>query len=165
MSSDKSSQHLSEGTSEVNSPVSSSIQPVPLQLFAIQPLDVYPIEVLAKKFPVAINELPLTVNIQFNIAELHLDPESLQAQLILETKVESAEEPKVFEMSFKLLGLFTYNSEYTPEMVSQFLQQGSLSILLPFVRELVLSLSTRLRLPPIVLSLVQLAPPPEALDE
>lgn len=30
MSSDKSSQHISEGTSEVNSPVSSGIQPVPL---------------------------------------------------------------------------------------------------------------------------------------
>ncbi len=116
MSSDKSSQHISEDTSEVNSPVSSGIQPVPLQLFAIQPLDVYPIEVIAKKFPVAINELPLTVNIQFNIAELNLDPESLQAQLILETKVESAEEPKVFEMSLvgsEFIHSFTPSSDCT----------------------------------------------------
>jgi len=44
-------------------------------------------------------------------------------------------------------------------MVQNFLQQGSLSVMLPSARELLLSLCTRLQVPMVVLPLVQLGPP------
>lgn len=165
MPSEQSSRHMPDDAVGANPTMSSGIQPISLQPFAVQPQDIYPIEIVAKRYPVAISALPLPMLGEFNLTELGINPESLQAQIILEGRITSAEEPRVFEIFFKIVGMFTYSSEYTPEIVGQFLQQGGLSILLPFARELVLSLSTRLHLPPIVLSLVQLAAPTETLKE
>jgi preprotein translocase subunit SecB len=159
MASDQPNEYVSTENKDTNTSASQSMLPISLQPFAIQPLDILPIEIVARRFPIAISNVPLSMNGQFNIVELNVDPETLQAHVTLEVKIESSEEPPIFEILFKLVGIFTYKDEYTPEMVGQFLQQGSLSIFLPFARELVLSLSTRLHLPPIVLSLIQLAPP------
>ena len=146
------------------SPSPSVIQPIPLPLFAVQLQNILPVEIVAKRFPEDIATSPLgqmnPPNAQLNIGEPEIDSETQQAQVLMEIKVEPIDEPRQFEISIKLLGLFTYSPEYSLEGVRQFLQQGSLSVLLPSARELLLSLSTRLQIPLIVLPLVQLAPPP-----
>lgn len=165
MLSDQLSHQEPDEAGSVHAPTSSGMQSISLLPFAVQPQDIYPVEIVARRFPVSITTLPLPIKGEFNITELNINAESLQAQVVLEVRIESTEEPRAFEIFSRIVGAFVYSSEYTPEMVSEFLQQGSLSILLPFARELVLSLSTRLHLPPIVLSLVQLAPPPETRSE
>jgi preprotein translocase subunit SecB len=144
---------------------SSSIKPIALQTFAVQMIDIFPVEIVARRFPVAVQNISAPISVQFNIADLGVNPENLQAQVTLDVKVASNGEPGLFEIQFKLVAIFTYSPEYTQEMVGQFLHQGSLSLMLPFARELVLSLSTRLRLPPIILSLVQLSSPSVAENE
>jgi preprotein translocase subunit SecB len=56
--------------------------------------------------------------------------------------------------------MFTYSETYQEEEVRLFLEQGSLSILLPFARELLFSICARLQVPPMMLTMVQLAPHP-----
>ena len=140
------------------------IKPILLPLFAVQLQNILPIEIVAKRFPENAAIIPAAQtnppNAQLNIGEPAIDIETRQAQVIMEIKVEPVDEPRLYEISLKLVGLFTYSSEYSPEAVRQFLQQGSLSVMLPSARELLLSLSTRLQIPLIVLPLVQLAPPP-----
>ena len=75
-------------------------------------------------------------------------------------QVDFANEPRPFEISFKLLGIFTYGLEYNLETLNLFLTQGSLSIMLPFARELLTSICTRLQVPPMLLPLIQLTPHP-----
>jgi preprotein translocase subunit SecB len=165
MASDQPNQSAPEEKTDTNPSPLPGQQPISLQLYGVQLIDILPIEIVARRFPVVVSNPALPMNVQFNIVELSVDPENSQAQVALEVKVEPSEEPHFFEILFKLLALFTYKSEYTPEMVVQFLQHGSLSLMLPFARELILSLSTRLHLPPIVLSLVQLASPPTSETE
>lgn len=159
MESEQSIKHASEKETNVQTSPQSTILPMALQPFAVQLLDIVPTEIIARRFPVTASNHQVTINVQFNIIELGVDTENLQAQTTLEVKVEPFEEPHIFEIHFNMVAFFTYGSDYTQEMVSEFLQQGSLSLMLPFARELVLSLSTRLHLPPIVLSLIQLASP------
>ena len=135
-----------------------ALKPMALQPFSVQLTDIFPIEISARRFPVAMY-VPAPLNLQLNIAEIGVDADNARAQVNLEVKVEPSDDTHAFEISFTLVGLFSYNVEYTQEMVQQFLRQGSLSLMLPFARELVLNLSTRLQIPPIVLSLIQLAPP------
>jgi preprotein translocase subunit SecB len=136
------------------------IQQIPLLPFAIQLQNIFPVEVVARRFPVsAASTVMSSVNTQLNLGNLAIDNEALQAEISLEVHVSFPHEPRPFEIYFKLVGIFTYSQEYSPEMVQQFLQQGSLSVMLPSARELLLSLCTRLQIPMVVLPLVQLAPP------
>ena len=146
------------------SPSLSVIQPIPLPLFAVQLQNILPVEIMARRFP---EEKTITPpgqinppNAQLNIGEPEFNIETRQAQVLMEVKVDPVEEPRLFEISVKLIGIFSYSPEYSLESVRQFLQQGSLSVLLPSARELLLSLSSRLQIPLIVLPLVQLTPPP-----
>ena len=150
---------MAENMSVTDGPTSSGIPPFSFQPFAIQLLNVVPIEIVARRFPVESSDTKININL--NVVGISIDSDSLQAQVILEIMLEPSQEPRLFEIFSRIVGLFSYSSEYDPKTVQEFLQQGSLSVLLPFVRELVLSLSTRLQIPPIMLSLVQLAPPPE----
>jgi preprotein translocase subunit SecB len=161
MSSEQKSEYVPNRDVERDA-LSSALKPMALQPFSVQLTDIFPIEISATRFPIAIH-VPVPLNLQLNITEIGIDADSARAQVSLEVKVEPSDDSHAFGISFKLVGLFLYNVEYTQEMVQQFLQQGSLSLMLPFARELVLSLSTRLQIPPIVLSLIQLAPP--SLDE
>ena len=139
---------------------SSGIQQVPLLPFAVQLQNIFPVEIVAKRFPVnAPSAVMSSVNTQLNLSDLAIDSEALQAQISLEVNVSFPQELPLFEIYFKLVGIFTYSKEYSPEKVQQFLQQGSLSVMLPSARELLLSLCTRLQIPMVVLPLVQLAPP------
>lgn len=154
------------GMEESTTPESSSpsrVQHIPLPLFAVQLQNILLVEIVAKRFPENA-AIPPTAetnppNAQLTIGEPAIDAKTRQAQVLLEIKVEPVDEPRLFEISLKLVGLFTYLPEYSLEMVRQFLQQGSLSVMLPFARELLFSLCTRLQIPFIVLPLVQLAPP------
>jgi preprotein translocase subunit SecB len=136
-------------------------KPLPFLPFAVQLQNVFTTEILARRFPVNMSTFNLAdTQVGLSLEGIDVNEELLQAQVILSMQLFHSGEPHVFEMAFKLVGLFTYSQEYRPELVRDFLEQGSLSILLPFARELVLSLSTRLQLPPILLPLVQVEPPP-----
>ena len=129
--------------------------------FDVQLQNIFTIEIVAKRFPVDFPSFPISPNVGLNVSEIHVDEEKLQAQVILDMHVEFAEEPRPFEISFRLLGSFTYTKEYNTEALHLFLNQGSLSIILPFARELLTSLCIRLQIPPLLLPLIQLTPPPE----
>jgi len=62
----------------------------------------------------------------------------------------------------RVIGVFSYTAEYSINDVEKYLQQGSVIAILPFMRELILSLSTRLQIPPILLPITKLAHPAEA---
>jgi preprotein translocase subunit SecB len=145
---------------EANSP---GFQPISLQPFAIQLQNVAPIEIIARRFPVDIKN-DTQVNVQLNTIGLHVDPDNFRAQVIIELKTEPTEEPSSFEISFTMVGIFSYSSDYDTDTVIQFLQQGSISVLLPFARELLFSLCTRLQIPPVMLSLIQIATSPDVKD-
>ncbi len=157
MLSDQPNKHTKE---ESPSP---AIQHIPTMPFAVQLQDIVPVEIVARRrFPVEMVGPAIETATHLNIGEPIINPETLQAQILLEAQIGLSDASHPFEISLKLAGLFSYASEYNPEMVRQFLQQGSLSIMLPSVRELLLSLCTRLQIPQIMLPLVQLAPPPTA---
>ena len=142
-------------------------QPIALPLFAVQPHNIIPVEIIAKRFLATTIDSALSSPEQFNppnaqlaIEEPIIQSESQQAQVLMNVRVISTDEPFRFEISLKLLGLFTYARDYEVERVRTFLQQGTLSVMLPVARELLMSLSSRLQIPPIVLPLIQLVPPP-----
>lgn len=142
-------------------------QQLPLLPFAIQLQNILPIEIVARRFPVDIavdlaSVVTSNVSTQLTLGGLGINPEISQAQIQLELKVDFPHEPRLFEISFKLLGIFSYTRDYEPEKVEFFLRQGSLSVMLPSARELLLSLCTRLQVPMVVLPLIQLAPPPSS---
>jgi preprotein translocase subunit SecB len=140
-----------------------SIQPASLQNFPVQCLNIVPIEIVARRFPTSnLDQVNTNVNVRITISELHIFPESSQAQVIMDVKIEPSGDPVPYEMFFRVLGIFSYEAGYSREMVHQFLQQGCISVMLPFIRELVFSISSRLQIPPILLSLIQLTPPSTA---
>lgn len=150
---------MAENMSDIDEFTSSGNSPFSLPPFAIQLLNVVPIEIVARRFPVESSDI--SININLNLVEISIDSDSFRAQVILEIKLEPSHEPRLFEIFSRIVGLFSYSPEYESNKVQELLQQGSLNVLLPFVRELVVSLSTRLQIPPIMLSLVQFASPPD----
>ena len=153
MFSDQQDTHLTE------EPSSPSIQQIHILPFAVQLQNIFPVEVMAKRFPVDVpNMIIPNFSTQINLSDLSINPEALVAQIHLEVRVSFPSEPRMFEIYFKLVGIFTYTKEYSPEKVQYFLQQGSLSVMLPSARELLLSLCTRLQIPVVVLPLVQVSP-------
>ena len=157
MMSDQSNDHVTNAQKGIKEEIGSDVQPIYSLPFAVQLQNIFPIEVIARRFPAETSSPP---NAQLGITEIQIDSERFLAQVLLEVRVDFANEPRPFEISFKMLGQFTYEHDYKPEMVYAFLAQGSQSVMLPFARELLLSLCTRLQLPPIILALVQVAPPP-----
>lgn len=142
---------------------SSEAQPISLLPFAVQLQNIFPVEIRVKRFPmdqaIDLASVVSTAHTRLNLSDLGIQQETLRAQIHLEIHVSFPLEPPPFEIFFKLVGIFSYTQEYPPEMVQYFLQQGSLSVMLPYARELLLNLCTRLQIPMIVLPLVQLTPP------
>jgi len=128
--------------------------------FDVQLQNIFAIEVAAKRFPVEFSQSHLSPNVELSLSEVQVSKENLQAQVVLNVNVGFIDEPRLFEISFKLLGAFTYKQDYSTETVHMFLEQGSLSVMLPFARELLVSLCTRLQIPPLLLPLIRLALPP-----
>ena len=162
MFSDIPNEHSSEPRTEET--VSLDTQQLRLLPFAVQLQNILPIEIVTRRFPVdstvdLVSMVMSSARTQLNLGSMEIDPEMLQAQVLLDVNVTFPHEPRLFEISFKLLGIFSYARQYDPEMVQSFLQQGSLGVMLPSARELLLSLCTRLQVPMVVLPLIQLAPP------
>jgi hypothetical protein len=141
--------------------------PIALPLFAVQIQNIIPLEVVARRFPSVTSDISVSPSgqgsqpqVQLNIEEPVIETEKLQAQVAMNVLVSSFEMPYAFEITLKLLGLFTYAAEYDVELVRIFLRQGTLSVMLPVARDLLMNLSAQLQVPLIVLPLVQLAPPP-----
>lgn len=167
MSSNNSMEQGTEGTTSSEGNTPTGVQPFALPLYAAQLLNVVPIEIVARRFPGKENSAALSTDTQLNppAVQLHLEEplilnELHQAQAFFNISVLSTDVPRLFEISLKLVGLFTYDANYDQELIRQFLRQGSLSVILPFARELLLSICTRLQIPLIALPLIQLAPPP-----
>lgn len=130
-------------------------EPLPFLFSEVQLQNVFAIEIVARRFPVEIADIPTA---QLNVEKVSVDEETSTGEVILRLEVSFVEEPRPFEISFKMLGRFTYDS-LTSEQARDFLEKGSLSVMLPFVRELLLGICTRLQIPPIILPMIKLAPP------
>jgi preprotein translocase subunit SecB len=161
MSSNEPEPHLEdETTTEETEP---NVQPHYLLPASIQLINTFAIEIAATRYPV-----PITGNLDsqahVQIEGVQIDEDNLHAQVILSIKAGFSNEPRPFEISFKLVGIFTYSNE-NPGDVIQFLNQGSLSVLMPFARELLISLCTRLQVPPLILQMIQLVPPPASKED
>ena len=115
---------MSEHISVTDGPTTGETPPFSLQPFEIQLLNVVPIEIVARRFPVESSETK--ININMNVASISTDSDNLQAQVILEIKLEPSQEPRFFEIFFRIVGLFSYASEYDQKTVQKFLQQDSL---------------------------------------
>jgi preprotein translocase subunit SecB len=135
------------------------LKPIYLLPFDVQLENTFCIEIVARRFP-EIGSMP---HINVSLENAQVDRGSSKAQVVLNFQTISNhdnDEPVPFEISFKIIGIFTYTQNYTEKEVLTFLEQGSLSILLPFARELLINTCTRLQVPPMMLTMVQLAPPP-----
>jgi len=157
MGSDQPGKRSEEERALVQENESKALRPIYLLPYDVQLQNTFCIEILAKRFPVEIVSLP---HIQVNLEETQVDSQSSQAQVILHVQTVSDNNLPPFNISFKLLGLFTYSEKYQEEEVRLFLEQGSLSILLPFARELLFSICARLQVPSMMLTMVQIAPHP-----
>lgn len=129
---------------------------LPFLASELQLQNVFTLEMIARRFPEEIGNMPAA---QLSIERVGVSEELKHGQAVLSLELEFAEEPPPFEISFKLMGEFEYAPQLTSEEVTYFLEKGSLSVLLPFARELLLSICTRLQVPPILLSMVTLTPP------
>jgi preprotein translocase subunit SecB len=128
--------------------------------FEIQLVDAFPTEIIARRFPVSVPEgLNLSVAVNFSLENRHIDEENLLAQVVLAVKVDFPTEPRLYEISFGILGLFRYQPPYTAEMVYAYLENGPLSILLPLARELLASLCMRIRVPLLYIPMYPIVPP------
>lgn len=132
----------------------SSLSPFPVQLS-----NLFVIEMVAKRFPVPWDDTSKAL-LNVSIEDVEVNEETSQAVTTLSVQVNFSDEPRPFEISFKLLGDFIYNpQEYTATMVHQSLSQGSFNIMLPFARELLMSICTRLQIPLLILQMVHATPP------
>ena len=129
---------------------------LPFLASELQLQNVFTLEMIARRFPVEVVEIPVA---QLSIERVGVNEELKHGQAVLSVSMEFTDEPHPFEISFKLLGEFEYAPQVAPEEITYFLEKGSLSVLLPFARELLLSICTRLQVPPILLSMVKLTPP------
>ena len=163
MSSDSEKYLHDQDTQAQKEPSSSDTQPISLTLFAVQLRNILPIEVVTKRYfeneDIPVASQSQQPRVRLNIEEPKLNIEQQQARVLMEIYAESADEPRLFEISLKLAGLFSYSTDYDLNMIRQFLQFGSLSVMLPYARELLFNLSARLQIPLIMLPLVQLVPP------
>lgn len=167
MSSNYSREQGMEGITSSEQSAQPGIQPYSLPVFAVQLQNVVPVDILARRLPANKSSFTLSPDaqisppaVQVNLEEPALNSESRQAQVLMNIQVLSTDVPPLFEISLKLAGLFTYDPNYGEEQVIQFLRLGTLSVMLPFARELLLSICNRLQMPMIALPLIQLAPPP-----
>jgi len=136
---------------------SQTLSPVLFLPYDVQLQNTFCIEIIAKRFPMDIVNMP---RVQINLEDVEIDTHNSRAQVTVHIWTVFDENTPSFDISFKLLGLFSYTESYSEEEVHVFLEQGSLSILLPFARELLLSICNRLQVPPMMLTMVKLAPHP-----
>lgn len=161
MLSDQPNQQAADESVVAKEEITPDTQPLYLLPFGIQLQNIFSIEINARRSPAETVNSPIA---RLNISEIQIDAENLRAQAVLEVHVGFSDEPRPFEISFKMVGLFIYTQEFSTESLHTFLAQGSLSVMLPFARELLLSLCNRLQIPPLILALTQLAPPPSMTE-
>ena len=137
-------------------------QPLPFLPSEVQLQNVFAIGITAKRFPVETTHTPIA---HLSVEDVEVDEQSPHANAVLHVVLEFVDEPIPFELSFRLLGQFTYQLGYEVEKVQTFLERGSLSVMLPFAREMLFSLCTCLQIPPIMLSMIKLAPPTSDQEE
>lgn len=127
--------------------------------FEIQLQNAFPVEMIAKRFPVTVPEdYALIPTLNISLDNPQIDEEHTHAEIVLRISVGFPTEPRLFEISFGLLGIFAYTTSYTPEMVRSYLEKGSLSVLLPFARELLASLCQRIQVPVLYIPMLPIAP-------
>lgn len=126
---------------------------------AIQFQSAFVIEIIAKRYPVEISP-DLAAHTSFNLENIALDENNFVAQVTLGVSITTQNEPKPFDLSFKIVGSFIHSPDMPRDVVLQFLNQGSLGVLLPFARELLMSLCMRFQIPIIILPMIQLTLPP-----
>jgi preprotein translocase subunit SecB len=133
---------------------------IPMLHFSVQFQNVFVAEIVARRFPIdASTYKPTDVETIVTLEGISVDTATSIAQSILSIQVLLKNEPRLFEIAFKQVGLFTYSKDYSPEMVQTFLERGSLSVMLPFAREMLVSICNRLQIPAIFLPMVPIISP------
>jgi preprotein translocase subunit SecB len=145
---------------------SQGAQQFSLLAFPVQLQNLFPVDIKAERYPIQniidVNNVVSTAHVGLNLNNFGINVEARRAEICLEVRVNFPQEPRFFDIYFKLLGIFTYTQDCQPEIVQQFLQQGCLSVMLPSARELLLGLCTRLQIPMVVLPIIPLSPPPSS---
>ena len=118
MFSDLPNEHPSESPIE-DAPVS-GVQPLQVLPFAVQLQNIFPAEIKTKRFPadkaVDMASVISTAQLRANLGDMGIDTEALQAQVSLEVQVSFPPELHLFEIYFKLVGIFNYEQDYQPEL-------------------------------------------------
>jgi preprotein translocase subunit SecB len=129
--------------------------------YEIQLQNTFAVEISAKKFPISLSEedsAQLSPDINLSFQNIQVNEQSFEAQVLLAAHISFPSDPRLFEISFKLLGLFTYTDNFTTEQVHMYLEKGALSILLPFARELLSSICIRLQVPVFLIPMIPISP-------
>jgi preprotein translocase subunit SecB len=136
-------------------------QPLPQYVLpaSIRLLNVLVAEISAKRYPVEISP-DLEASSHLSLEDVVINEEKALAQVVLSVSIDFQDDPKPFEIAFKTIGSFVYAPDMPKEATFQFLNSGSLGVLLPFARELLMNLCTRLQVPIIILPMIQLTPLP-----
>lgn len=87
----------------------------------------------------------------------------MEVSLGLVISVPNQDDP-AWTMAFKLNGVFEIDEGTDPDLVDQFVSSTVTPALWPYARELVLSMTTRMRVPPIVLQMLDLRNVPLVLQ-
>ena len=106
MVSDGPEQHSEDEKMEVKEDAEQAQRPLQFLPSPVQLQNIFVIEIIARRFPVA---MPSAINTlsNLNLEDIQVFQESLQAQSVLNVRVEFKDEPRPFEISFKLVGIFT----------------------------------------------------------
>jgi hypothetical protein len=133
---------------------------IPMLHFSVQFQNVFAAEIIARRFPVDSSTYkPSDIETIVTLEGISIDTATSIAQAILSIQILLKNEPRLFEIAFKQVGLFTYSKDYSPEMVYTFLERGSLSVMLPFARETLIGICNRLQIPAIFLPMVPIISP------
>lgn len=103
----------------------------------------------AKRYPVEISS-EVTPQLHGSLEDVAIAENNIQAQVTLNIFITTQSESKPFELSYKIIGSFVCTPDVPRNVMLQFLHQGSLGVLLPFARELLMNLCTRLILLPMI---------------
>ena len=114
---------------------------LPLLPFAVQLQNIFPVDMVAKRYPMDdvadITSVVSTVHTQINLSGFEINRETSQAQICLEVHVNFQQEPRLFDIYFKLVGTCSCAQDCQPEMVQHFLQQEeNYSVMLPSARRI-----------------------------
>jgi len=118
----------------------------------------FPIEIVARRYPVVVQQGEVAVSTSLSLDEIQIDTENHRAQAVFGVQITFPEDVKPFDISFKIIGIFVCDPQHSQEELYSILQLSSVGVLLPFARQLLMDLCSRLQVPIIVLPMIRVEP-------